>query len=262
MIVEFFDLPGQRLHDRFQDWRREHQTQRNACFLAFHGKNNAFLHAVDCWHIGGIDWDGHRVKGNKKWFFSLTKNRKVCADSLDKLLFWATQEGVSVNRCSHCCEALSGASRASYDPPTNTALNKSDGSIPSVAAFEITAQEKPLAMPLSTPEGNHNPRITVVGTPQFQRDTKLKNGFCNRQTENVGVVKNRRLSMELMDCPILRCIISGIWPMAALILLLTLLPCAPIATGSYITVLMPKPWRIDCMNESPGWYESNPYGMA
>lgn len=185
MIVEFFDLPGQRLHDMFQNWRREHQTQRNACFLAFHGKNNAFLHAVDCWHIGSIDWDGHRVKGNKKWFFSLTKNRKVCADSLSKLLSWATQEGVSVNRCSHCYEALSDASRASSDLPVNIMSDKSDDSIPSVDAFEITAQEESLVMPLPIPAGNYNPQIAVVSTQQFQRDAKVKewvlqqaNGKC------------------------------------------------------------------------------------
>lgn len=185
MIVEFIDLPGQKFHDRFQDWRREHQTRRNACFLAFHGKNKAFLHAVDCWHTGSIDWDGYRVKGNKKWLFSLTKNRKVCADSLNQLLSWAAQENISVSRCSHCCEALSDVSHVPSCPSVNIAPDKSDGSLSSIAALEISTQEKPLVIPLPIPEGNHNPQLAVVRAPQFQRDTRVKewvlqqaNGKC------------------------------------------------------------------------------------
>lgn len=41
MIVEFHDQQGQRLHDKFQDWRRVHQNQQDACFLSFSGKRNS-----------------------------------------------------------------------------------------------------------------------------------------------------------------------------------------------------------------------------
>lgn len=100
MIIEFHDQHGQRFHDEFNDWRRQHQ---DAYYLSFSKKTFALLHDMTCHHIGGFDWDGYMPTGE---LHSATKNRKVCAESTDELLSWAEKEGVTVKPCSSCLKEL------------------------------------------------------------------------------------------------------------------------------------------------------------
>lgn len=185
MIVEFHDQKGQRLHDKFQDWRREHQIQQGACFLSFAGKNNAQLHAVaDCWHIGDANWDGHRAKGSKEKVFSLTKNRKVCADSPDELLLWAAEEGVTVKYC-RCFEEMPIITPVTPHSPVESSPSQSDDNVLPVAASEIAIREESQNAPLPIPMGNRNPQATTSEVTQRQRDDLVKawvlqqaNGMC------------------------------------------------------------------------------------
>jgi hypothetical protein len=98
-MIEFHDQQGRRLHEEFQEWRRSHP---GSYYLNFTTSGRAQLHAVPCYHVGGIDWDGYVEREGREQLQSATANRKVCGDRPDELLLWASQECLIVSQCAHC----------------------------------------------------------------------------------------------------------------------------------------------------------------
>jgi 5-methylcytosine-specific restriction endonuclease McrA len=94
MITEFFNVGGVSVHDQFQVWRTNHQ---DGTFLTLVNRTSANLHGARCLHLGG----GPPYFLLEDGLGSLTIKRKLCG-SEEELLAWATEHGVSVNRCRHC----------------------------------------------------------------------------------------------------------------------------------------------------------------
>lgn len=107
MTVEFHDQQGRIFHQEFQKWRRLHP---HGYFLTFSAKQRAQLHTTLCWHSGTSDWT------YEDFGASLTTKRKICADSYDDLLAWATREGVAVSRCAHCLHEQASVPSLSASP--------------------------------------------------------------------------------------------------------------------------------------------------
>lgn len=107
MTVEFHDQQGRIFHQEFQKWRRLHPR---GYFLTFSAKQRAQLHTTLCWHSGTSDWT------YEDFGASLTTKRKICADSYDDLLAWATREGVAVSRCAHCLHEQASVPSLSASP--------------------------------------------------------------------------------------------------------------------------------------------------
>ncbi len=90
----FEDRDGISQHDEFQAWR---DANPDGMFLNFVTQLSTNLHGAQCGHLGSTDWMADSDGTN-----SLTRKRKVCADSEDKLFAWAKASRVSVEPCKHC----------------------------------------------------------------------------------------------------------------------------------------------------------------
>ncbi len=100
MIVEYQDRKGLVAHKQFQGWRQQHP---NGYYLTFSTKAKATLHgATACMHPGNVYWMPQDMKESRGAATSLTKKRKVCAESESELLNFAKERGVEIARCAHC----------------------------------------------------------------------------------------------------------------------------------------------------------------
>jgi hypothetical protein len=98
MISEFHDASGVSLHDLFQAWRTNHQ---DGFFLTLVTQTRANLHGARCKHLGS----GPPYFSMEDGLGSLTSKRKVCG-SEEELMAWASNNGVTVNRCRHCMREI------------------------------------------------------------------------------------------------------------------------------------------------------------
>jgi hypothetical protein len=97
MIVEFQDANGESAHSDFQKWRRGNE---GGFFINVKAKNDLMLHRVSCSHPGGTEWEREE---HEKWG-SLTQNRKVCSNDVQKLQNWAKEKDSSaqLKTCGTC----------------------------------------------------------------------------------------------------------------------------------------------------------------
>ena len=93
-IEQFHDVEGNSFHDRFQEWRTNHQ---DGDFLTLNSQTNANVHGVRCQHLGS----GPPYFTSQDGFGSLTAKRKVCGPQ-NELLAWAKENVISVTPCHHC----------------------------------------------------------------------------------------------------------------------------------------------------------------
>lgn len=93
MIKKFCDKLDVHAHSQFQEWRRNNP---NGFFLT--SKNNIFfyLHHVDCHHIGDKEWE------IEDYGQSLTRKEKLCSSDKEELTWWARENGITIQECSHC----------------------------------------------------------------------------------------------------------------------------------------------------------------
>jgi hypothetical protein len=94
MITQFHDSGRESALNRFQDWRR---ANTDGFFINCINRTTWKLHVTTCWHSGNSLWLRDRRGA------SLTRQRKICSDSLQELLTWAEQDGApSLTCCTHC----------------------------------------------------------------------------------------------------------------------------------------------------------------
>jgi 5-methylcytosine-specific restriction endonuclease McrA len=96
MIKTFLDRTGVSAHNRFQVWRTEHQR---GVFLTLDTRTHANLHGARCPHFGS----GPPYFLSDDGLGSLTTKKKVCGAELE-LFSWATENGVTVSRCTQCVQ--------------------------------------------------------------------------------------------------------------------------------------------------------------
>lgn len=102
-LAQFLDADAGSAHDRFQAWRDKHPK---GVLLSQETPHRAGLHGARCQHLGRPPYFSRaealrKRKGGHRGFGSLTAKRKICG-SLQELLTWATDEGISVRRCADC----------------------------------------------------------------------------------------------------------------------------------------------------------------
>jgi hypothetical protein len=92
MIKEFPDKNGPDEHERFQRWRRENPS---GFFINYKSPNNLMIHSVPCSHSGDTEWEVG------EWG-TLTKKRKICSTSEEKLQQWAAEHNLALKKCRDC----------------------------------------------------------------------------------------------------------------------------------------------------------------
>ena len=97
MLIEFHDGEKRAVHAKFQAWRRNYP---DGFFLTFGSKRRARLHTTQCLHSGDMHWTA------KQFGQSLTTERKMCAETQERLLRWAVRAEVQVARCADCLRRM------------------------------------------------------------------------------------------------------------------------------------------------------------
>jgi hypothetical protein len=109
-VIELHDGDGTVQHAAFQALREKYP---DGVFLTLTGKGRANLHGARCFHLGSADWTIDAVG------HSLTRERKILADSERDLVRWANEQDIQLHDCKHCLRDsfISGThATESHDP--------------------------------------------------------------------------------------------------------------------------------------------------
>ncbi len=124
MLTELQDARGINRHSEFQEWRRHNPT---GVFLSFETKAKANLHGANCQHLGNSAWTVDPANGRN----SLTKARKIIAETELELTQWAAKQGIVPRACKHClrdgllAEPVPESRGRLADPNTESAQSQS-----------------------------------------------------------------------------------------------------------------------------------------
>jgi hypothetical protein len=103
-MISVFHGDNAEAHENFQAWRKAHvdgfhMTENAPGQFTIHytqdKRENS--HGRGCMHQGVSD---NRYREDKDGCY--TTARKVCSDSLDELIAWATANGFATKSCKHC----------------------------------------------------------------------------------------------------------------------------------------------------------------